>query len=331
MANSLLIYGATGYTGRLIVDYAKDANVAFSVAGRNEAKLRAQAADINAPYRVFDTTIPQKIDHALQGVTVLLNCAGPFLHTAKPLIQACIRNGVHYLDTAAELDSYLISADLEDEAKRQNVMLLPGCGGSVTMLGFLAVHAIEQVKDPQRIDIALHVSGPTSRGSAISARENMVITCLQRSHGVIQQVDVPDTAVFDFADSRGGVVCQQMTLPDVITLGKVTNADFIRTFVCVSRDAFSSGALDSLPDGPTAEQREHNPYSAAVMVAETDGSVTRAILRTVNGYTFTAIASVQAAVRVVAGEVKPGFHTSAGLFCSNFLEDIPQTTIKTIE
>ncbi|KAL2802501.1 hypothetical protein BJX63DRAFT_426034 [Aspergillus granulosus] len=84
---------------------------------------------------------PKRIDTALKGITVLLNCAGPFFRTAEPLINACIRNKVHYLDIAAELDSYKLADKHDTQAKAANVMLLPGCGGSVAMLGCLASHA----------------------------------------------------------------------------------------------------------------------------------------------------------------------------------------------
>ena len=61
-----------------------------------------------------------------------------------------------------------------------------------------------------------------------------------------------------------------------------------------------------------------------------DGSVARSVLDTVNGYTFTAMAAAEAARRVLAGEVWPGFQTPAGLFGHGFAECIADTRITDI-
>ncbi|PON28855.1 hypothetical protein TGAM01_v201963 [Trichoderma gamsii] len=327
MAN-LIIYGATGYTGRLASEFAKSDNLQFTVAGKSESKLKALAASLGVEYRIFALGDPKVVDAALQGARVLLNCSGPFLHTAEPLIEACIRNGVHYLDIAAELDSYELSEKKHEEAKKANVMLLPGCGGSVAMLGCLTNYMIEGVANPISIDIALHVAGPMSRGSAISAAENLTSKCLKRLDGKLVDQDSGQTIYFDFNDGRGSVSCFPATLPDVITIWRSTNIPNIRTFVHVAGDAFPTENLNSLAEGPTAKQRESNPYHVAATVTGSDGATTRAVLHTVNGYTFTPLASVEAARRVLMGEVKAGFQTPSRLFGYRFVEAIAGSTFR---
>jgi len=78
-------------------------------------------------------------------------------------MEASIRNGVHYIDTAAELDSFRLAATLGAEARAAGITLLPGGGGSVAMLGSLAGHAVARVRNLRKIRIALHVSGGMSR------------------------------------------------------------------------------------------------------------------------------------------------------------------------
>jgi short subunit dehydrogenase-like uncharacterized protein len=82
-----------------------------------------------------------------------------------------------------------------------------------------------------------------------------------------------------------------------------------------------------MPDGPTLAQRKANRYHAAVEVTAEDGTVVRSILDTVNGYTFTTLAAVEAARRVMNGEERPGFQTPAGLFGDGFAETIADTSI----
>ncbi|PTB36138.1 hypothetical protein M441DRAFT_283694 [Trichoderma asperellum CBS 433.97] len=318
----LTIYGATGYTGRLASEFAKSLGLQFTVAGRSESKLKALAACLGVEYRIFRVEDSTLVDASLQGLRVLLNCSGPFLHTAKPLIEACIRNGVHYLDIAAELDSYELCEQKHEEAKKANIMLLPGCGGSVAMLGCLADYMFEHVTNPISIDIALHVAGPMSRGSAISAAENLTSKCLHRLNGKLVDQGSGHTMQFDFDDGRGGVSCFPATLPDLITLWRSTNIPNIKTFVHVAGGAFPTDNLDSLQEGPTAEQRETNPYHVAAIVTSSDGTTNRGVLHIVNGYTFTPLASVEAVRRVLMGEAKPGFQTTSNLFGYRFAESI---------
>ncbi len=124
--------------------------------------------------------------------------------------------------------------------------------------------------------------------------------------------------------------CFPVTLPDLVTIWRTTHVPDIETFVHVSGDAFPQGDISTLPDGPTAEERAANRYQAAVEVTSEDGSVVRAILDTVNGYTFTPMAAAEAARRVLAGEVRPGFQTPAELFGVAFAESIADTQIRDV-
>lgn len=321
----LMIYGAAGYTGSMTSELAHAAGLALVLAGRNAEPLSALAAQTQAEYRVFGLDNDAAIDKALSDVSVIFNCAGPYMHTAGPLMHAAIRNGVHYLDIAAELDSYHLAEKLDAQAKAAGVMLLPGSGGSVAMLGCLAAHAAERVHQPRKISIALHVSGSMSRGSAVSASENLTTQLLIRSGGQLVTKSSTAAGVFDFG--AGPVSCFPVTLPDLITIGKATGAPDIETFVHVSGNAFPKGDLSALPAGPTIKERNANRYQAAVQVIGANGLQVSSVLDTVNGYTFTPMAAAEAARRVLAGECRPGFQTPAGLFSKGFAQTIADTRI----
>jgi len=326
---TLLIYGASGYTGRMASHHASHLGLEFIVSGRaGSTKTKDLALQLNVEFRLFDVTEPERIDTAFEGISVLLNCAGPFMITAEPLMAACIRKGVHYLDIAAELDSYQLAEKNDCVAKAANVMLLPGCGGSVAMLGCLAGKAVERVQYPSSIDISLYVAGSLSRGSAISASTNLTAECLQRVNGELVKQESTDIIELDFDNGEGSVTNYPVTLPDIITIWKSTKVRNIRTFVHAAGDAFPSGDFASLPDGPTEEQREATPYHAAVNVTADDGTITRAVLHTVNGYTFTGLASAEAAGKVLAGTARPGFQTPAVVFGNDFAETIGTSQIK---
>lgn len=191
-----MIYGCTSYTARLALEDAASLDLSIILGGRSENKIKTLASGLNLPYRIFELDDAGLVDASLKDVKVLLNCSGPCKHTAQPLMTACIRTGTHYIDIAAELDSYERALQLDQEARDARVLLMPGCGGSVAMLGCLANYALERVENPKSIDIALHVAGSISRGSAVSASEGISNHCLKRAEGVL--VEHEQGATLDF-------------------------------------------------------------------------------------------------------------------------------------
>lgn len=309
----------------MAVEQAAALGLPVLLAGHGRETLADLAAAFDLPYRVFDLADDAVIDAAFKEVTIILNCAGPFQRTADPLMRAALRNGVDYLDIAAELDSYRLAEALEEASRGAGVMLLPGGGGSVAMLGCLAGHAARRVDDPQTVRVALHVSGAMSRGSAISAAENVTTETLICSHGRLVPRPDGDKVLFDFGNDPAP--CFPVTLPDLITIGRSTGAANVETFVHVSGDAFPKGDPAALPDGPSAEERAAHPYQAAVEVVGRDGATARSILHTINGYSFTPMAAAEAARRVLAGTRRPGFQTPAELFGDDFIEGFPETRL----
>lgn len=323
MKQNVLIYGATGYTGRMISARAKALGIPITLGGRNADSLISLAAELGVSYAVFSLEDPAAIDSSLEGTMVVLNCAGPYRRTAEPLMRAALRTHTHYLDIAAELDSYLLAEQLDSEATAAEIMLLPGCGGSVAMLGCLSGLAASHVTMPRTIAVALRVAGSMSRGSAISAFEGVSARNLKREQDRLVERDSNEARLFDFG--QGAVPCIPVTLPDLITIARSTGASEIETFVHIEGASFPAGELDAMPDGPSEEERIANPYDAAVVVKGADGAEVQGVLHSVNGYTFTAIAAAEAVRRVTNGEVKAGFQTPAALFGSGFAETVADT------
>jgi short subunit dehydrogenase-like uncharacterized protein len=325
--STLMIYGAAGYTGGMAAEHAATAGLSLLLGGREKDRqaLEVLAARIGGEVRTFLLDDPAEIRAGLNNVTVMLNAAGPFMNTAEPLMSAAIASGVHYLDFSAELDTYREALALDERARAAGVMLLPGSGGSVAMLGCLAGHAVRRVNDPLKISIALEVAGAMSRGSATSASQNIAPDTLQLVNGELVSRSPDDVRDFNFGN--GPRSSFPVTLPDLVTIHNATGVLNIETFVHISGGAFPSGDIRDLPAGPTREERDANRYHAAVEVTGTDGTIVRSLLDTVNGYTFTSMAAVEAARRVIAGEVRPGFQTPASLFGHGFAETIADTRI----
>lgn len=327
-SSCVLIYGATGYTGTLIAERAREVGFPFEVAGRSDSeKLRALATRLGVKYRVFalDAAAPGVPADALANVAVLLNCAGPFAHTARPLLEACIDRGVHYLDITAELKVYQLALSLSARAKSRGVMLLPGVGWDVVPTDCLAAHTVARVSDPQSLRIALQVAGSMSRGSAISAGEIVSLGTLVRADGVLQSSPNAKAVPFDFG--AGAVECAPLSFGDLVTAYESTKVPNIAMFVHISGAAFPTGDLAALPDGPSAAERDAHRARAAIEVVGADGRVARSVIETVSGYSYTPLAAIEAAKRVLAGDHRPGFQTPAMVFGKEFAETIAGTTI----
>ena len=131
MRGRVLIYGATGYTGRLIAERLRNSRRHLVVAGRTPDRVQALAAELGVAGEVMAIDDAEALDSALEDVDVLINAASPFALTAPALIESCLRTNTHYLDIAGELPVFL-NAFLHDEAARgRGIMIMPGAGFGV--------------------------------------------------------------------------------------------------------------------------------------------------------------------------------------------------------
>jgi short subunit dehydrogenase-like uncharacterized protein len=87
MSPKLLVYGAAGFVGGHIARPAVGSGLPTILAGRDPAKLDP-LAELGVERRAFGLADPGAIETALKGVSVVLNCAGPFKRTADPLADA---------------------------------------------------------------------------------------------------------------------------------------------------------------------------------------------------------------------------------------------------
>ena len=100
--NALLICGANGYSGHQILASAVSRGLKPIAAGRNAKQVAVLDKEFGPEHRCFDLGDTAAVDNGLKGVRVLLHCAGPFSAASRPMLDACIRAGAHYLDITGE-------------------------------------------------------------------------------------------------------------------------------------------------------------------------------------------------------------------------------------
>ncbi len=135
---TFLIYGATGYTGRLCAEHAVERELRPVLASRSPDKLRPFAEGLGLEWRPF-ALAPRPAE--LRGVEAVLHAAGPFSATAASMASACIEAGDHYCDITGEIDVFKALAALSGRARDAGLMLLPGAGFDVVPSDCLAPSA----------------------------------------------------------------------------------------------------------------------------------------------------------------------------------------------
>src|SRR6478736_9875816 len=121
-----LIYGANGYTGRMMAEEAVKHGLRPILAGRNAGALEALAKKLKLPVRAFALDNPTAVRAGLHNIGLVLHCAGPFSATSAPMLAACLDLKAHYLDITGEIDVFAHAHTQHEVARKAGVVVLPG-------------------------------------------------------------------------------------------------------------------------------------------------------------------------------------------------------------
>src|SRR5262249_3822791 len=145
---------------------------------------------LRLPHRAFAAAGADRHAEVLDDVRVLINAAGPFSTTARPLVGACLRRGVHYLDLAGEIAVFQDLERMDGAACDRDVMLMPGAGFLVAASDCLAAHVAAKLPGADRLRIGTSRSAFLSRGSARTMIELVAEAVTVRRSGVLTSVSV---------------------------------------------------------------------------------------------------------------------------------------------
>jgi len=347
MAKKFLLYGANGYTGELIAREAKAQGLAPVLAGRSEEKIRPLAEELGFEYRVFGLSEPEAIDAGLEGFSVVLHAAGPFIHTARPMMEACIREGVHYLDITGEIAVFEMAAALGPRAREAGIMLMPGAGFDVVPTDCMALYLKEQLPDATHLQLAFASLGSRfSQGTAATMAENMGEGGAVRENGKIRKAPLGHKAMMvPFTDEKSLFT---MAIPwgDVSTAYYSTGIPNIETYTSVHPKTyryvklqryfnwllrtsfvrnFARRRIRKGPAGPSEAQREKARSYIWGRVSNSKGEARSARMQTAEGYTLTALSSLIITQRVLQGDAPAGFQTPAKAYGKDLILEIPGT------
>ncbi len=340
---NFLLYGANGYTAQLILRFAKDYNLTPIIAGRNEAKIKALAEQYRLEYRIFDLDNEATIIENIKDFNIVLHCAGPFMFTAKPMMQACIKAKVHYLDITGEITVFERAARMNEQAKAAGVMLLPGTGFDVVPTDCMARFLKEQLPDATHLKLAFgSVGGALSHGTAMTMAEGQGQSGAVRENGkIIPKPTGHKAMTVDFG--LKSLFCMTIPWGDVSTAYYTTGIPNIEVYTATNpkthqklkyqkwfnwilRLPFVKAQIKkriaARPAGPSDERREKALSLVWGEVTNAKGETRRARLQGPEGYTLTAKTALLITQKVAEGRVVPGFQTPAGAYGAELIMQV---------
>lgn len=344
-----LLYGATGFVGEAIARLAVQSGLQPVLAGRNAARLATLGAELGVEHRVFE--LGANIDHALAGVPVVLHCAGPYIHTSKPMVDACLRTRTHYLDLTGEIPVYEGIAARDSDARKQGVMLLPGVGFDVVPTDCLALHLKQRLPSATRLTLAFRTQGP---GGLPPGTQRTMIELIPFGNRVRRngRLEVPErgvkTRVIDFGD--GPVTATRLTWGDVFMAFHSTGIPNIEDYVVLPestrrqmarmdylRPLFRIPALRNLlkrgvRPGPNREKRARTSTHVWGEVENDQGQ--KAVARLDGpeaGVEWTSLTALAAVRKVLTGNVTPGFQTPARAYGADFVMECDGVTREDVD
>lgn len=324
----IAVLGATGYTGRLVVEELRRLGVPALLAARDPGRLSPLAATGDFETLQVDVRDPDALARLAGACRVLINTAGPFVDLGDPVVRAAIAGGCHYADTTGE-QPFLLAVRAHDAAARERgVAVVPSlafeiavgdCAAAVAAAGFREVHSV-------------HLTYAT-RFHASQGTRRTVVRALQAGgyayvHGEwVDDTPASEVRTADFPPPVGRVTAVSAPLGEVVTVPQHLRVREVRTFLAVPRAAavtlhwlgrplvaalrgplgrLAARAIGSGTGGPPPHTRASDTFAILVEVRGIRAGIAgveRLLVRGRDPYGLTATIAVAGAVRMA----EPGF------------------------
>lgn len=346
MGDRWMIYGAYGYTGKLVAEVAKERGLSPVLAGRRADAVEPMGQKYGWPTAVFSLDDRAAAEAALGEVDAVLHCAGPFSATSKPMVDACLATKTHYLDITGEIAVFEAVHGRSDAAREAGVTLIPGVGFDVVPTDAMAAMLAARMPDATELDLAFVGLSSSSAGTTKTMVEGLPEGGRARIDGVIQRVpNAWRSKEIPFADkSRRGV---SIPWGDVSTAFYTTGIPNITTYLAMppsmekatkvlsrlspllALGPVQSGLkrlVELTVKGPTDAERRAGRSEIWGEVRNAKGDRVWGTMTTPEGYELTADSCVEAMKLVLAG-VEHGALTPSLAFGRDFVTGLKGVTV----
>jgi len=344
----IIIYGSYGYTGKLIVQECKSKNLNVILAGRKRDALQKQHEETGYPFEVLDVNDTVALKNLLQKGSMVLHCGGPFIYTAKAMVDACLEAKIHYTDITGEYQVFeMLAEEYNEKAKQAGIMMMPGTGFDVVPSDCLALHLKKKLPTATHLQLAFAMSkGGLSRGTKKSMTEKLGSGSLIRRNGKLTVIPIGEKSMeVDF----GSYKTKTLNIPwgDISTAFRSTGIPNIEVYAGATdkmiRNAkrskylnwllrmrwvkdFMLKQIDKQPPGPNDEIRETGRSYLWGKVSDNAGNHFISTQEGPSGYALTAKSAVLITEKILAGNFKTGYQTPAMMYGENLIMEVPTTS-----
>jgi short subunit dehydrogenase-like uncharacterized protein len=262
---------------------------------------------LDLPYLVLALDESVTLREALSDVGLVLNAAGPFLHTAAPMAEACLNSGTHYLDISNELQVFRTLYDLNPQAEQAAITVMPGVGFGVVATNCLARSVSDAVGGAETLEVAARVASAEPGPGVVATRaENIPFGGWIRQAGQLRAQEL-------------GLGISTLSFPDGdYPIMPVPTGDLEAAFQATgAANIIAYSALVELPDmaeTPSSQSYRSFGWARAIGV---DGTSSEAWLETGESYHYTAMIAVRS-VEETLDRTLGGAFSPAAAFGSEF-------------
>ncbi|WP_206370219.1 saccharopine dehydrogenase NADP-binding domain-containing protein [Solimonas marina] len=301
---AVAVYGASGHTGAFVVAELRRRGIPTIAVGRRPAGL---AGGIAARVAAIDD--PAALDAALADCAVVINCAGPFLDTASPLIDAALRVACSYIDvTAEQASAQRTFADYDAAAHRAGITVIPAAGFYGGLADLLAsALAGDDATDAVDTAVALDRWWPTP-GTRRTGERNCVPRVVVENGSLAPIPTVPAIVDWAFGSTDGTQAVVEMPFSEIITIARHLGARRVHSYLNASALDEVSSSGTAAPTAVDALGRSAQRFVMDVVVSDRNGA-RRGRARGQDIYAVSAPIVVEAAARLR----KPGTHRRGAL------------------
>lgn len=318
-AKAVVVYGATGHTGRFIVAELIERGLVPILSGRDAARLEVLAKEYDGlAVRPATADDPASLDRALDGAAAVINAAGPFAVTAGPVVEAALRARIPYVDVAAEIEANAaMFADYGESAKAAGITVVPAMAFYGGLGDLLATAAMGDWTSADEAHIAYGLTSwhptPGTRTAGQVSHDRRAGRRLRYRAGELQyHDDQPQQQDWDFPEPMGRrAVIAEFTMADVVTIPSHLAVSEVRTYMAVeaAQDLSNEGTPE--PVAVDAQGRSDQTFVVDVLV-RVEGVERRVSASGQDIYAITAPLAVEAIQRILTGRTRTTGVASAG-------------------
>jgi short subunit dehydrogenase-like uncharacterized protein len=340
-----MIYGAYGYTGALLAEEAVRRGHRPVLAGRLARKLVPLAERLGLEHRVLNLQAKNILYQTVADFDLVFHAAGPFIHTSRPMVEACLAGETHYLDITGEVQVFEQNLTYDQQARKKGIAIISGVGFDVVPTNCLATSVAAQIPNPTQLKIAVKALAGVSSGTTKTMLEHVSEGVLLRRNGqLVQRPLGRDVWRVRFANGQWAVL--PITWGDVTTAYQSTGIGNITAYLAYPQlvalllrwvgpfamKLFSMRTMrrgtqklvEMIIRGPNDHTRRTARCQIWAWVTNEAGDEAQAWLETSEAYHYTSVAGVRCVEKTL--ETNPqGALAPAQAFGADFAMEIPGT------